>query len=69
MEGWLWFVIFYVVVALVWTFRRYLRAANKDTWKKNLSLHVVESFSWLLVLFRTDYYNDGDTREEKKDNK
>ena len=65
MESWLWFVIFYVGVALVWTWRRYLRVADREAWKKDLSLHIIESLGWLLVLMRTDYKEESKT--EKKD--
>lgn len=65
MEGWLWLLIFYVVVAVVWTWRRYLRVNDKETWRKDLSLHLVESFSWLLVLLRTDYRDDNKQENEK----
>ena len=65
MEGWLWLLIFYAVVAGVWTWRRYLRVKEKETWRKDLSLHLVESFSWLLVLLRTDYRDDNKQENEK----
>ena len=57
------FILFYILIAIIWTVRRYLNAKDRDAWKKEWPVHFIESFSWLFILFKTGY---GDENKEDK---